>query len=162
MAIEVFLMKRPPVTSTSSQIEIMRKAQRSLEPPSFVKLRPEHRPFWDAVIDARPRSEWDNLGLAQAARVAWLMGSVEVLRADLHAEGLVLTDGNGRDYLNPKDKLILDFERLIMAHLRFWQLGGQHLHGSSALAAKRRAMVHEIESAVDDEEDDDLIPRPGH
>lgn len=45
-------------------------AQAPIEPPSYVTLPDECRPFWDAIVTSRPRDTWNESDLVTAANMA--------------------------------------------------------------------------------------------
>lgn len=48
-----------------------------LEPPAHVLVPPEARPFWDAIVQARPRDTWNPVDLASAANLARVQCALE-------------------------------------------------------------------------------------
>ncbi|WP_353847714.1 terminase [Acidovorax sp.] len=48
-----------------------------LEPPAHVLVPPEARPFWDAIVQARPRSTWNPVDMASAANLARCQAAIE-------------------------------------------------------------------------------------
>ncbi|QYY23969.1 terminase [Diaphorobacter sp. MNS-0] len=63
-------------------------AQGPIEPPPYITLPAACRPFWDAIVTARPRDTWNDADLANAANLARVQHAIEsaVIGSDEHAK----------------------------------------------------------------------------
>ena len=63
-------------------------AQAPIEPPGYVTLPEPCKPFWQAIVTARPRDTWNDADLAQAANLARVLHAIEsaVIGSDEHAK----------------------------------------------------------------------------
>ena len=63
-------------------------AQAPIEPPAYITLPEPCKPFWQAIVTARPRDTWNDADLAQAANLARVLHAIEsaVIGSDEHAK----------------------------------------------------------------------------
>ena len=63
-------------------------AQAPIEPPPYITLPEACKPFWTAIVTARPRDTWNDADLAQAANLARVQQAIEVaaVGSDEHAK----------------------------------------------------------------------------
>ena len=61
-----------------------------LPPPKHVKLRRGDRPFWNAIVTARPRDTWTDSDLCLAASLARCQADIETLQALVDDEGFLI------------------------------------------------------------------------
>lgn len=72
------------------------------EPPEHVHLRPQDRPYWEAIVANRARDEWTDVMLATAAQLARTQADIAEWSAQLESEPAVLASGDGGMHrLNP-------------------------------------------------------------
>lgn len=57
-------------------------AQAPLEPPGYVYLTDEHRPFWNAIVSSRARDTWNDSDLVTAATLARVQCELQKLAVD--------------------------------------------------------------------------------
>ena len=107
----------------------------AIEPPAHVTVPPEARPFWDAIVTARPRDTWNNSDLASAANLARVQHAIGVAEvgSDEHAK----------------------LTRLSMALSRAIAVHPVATVGRSADIAN----AAELERNARQDDEDDLIPR---
>ena len=75
------MSRRQRIDSATGAVEVMAAATRDLSPPKHLKIRKGDRPFWDAVIAERAKSEWTDADLAVAANLARAMADAERIAA---------------------------------------------------------------------------------
>lgn len=121
-----------------------------LNPPEHVTLRPGDRPFWDAIMLARPRDTWNPVDLAHAANLARAQADIEQVQAQLDEQGY-LTE-KGRE--NPLSKVVETLSRRAVLLSRMIHVHAEATVGRSRDAAK----ALENERKAREEGDDDLIP----
>lgn len=63
-------------------------AQAPIEPPPYITLPEPCKPFWQAIVTARPRDTWNDADLANAANLARVQHAIEsaVIGSDEHAK----------------------------------------------------------------------------
>ena len=106
-----------------------------LEPPEHVRVPAAARPFWDAIVQARPRDTWNPVDLASAANLARVQCALE--------ETLIGSDEH------------MKLTRLALALTRAIAVNTVATVGRSADIAKGA----ELERQARQEDGDDLIPR---
>lgn len=106
-----------------------------LEPPAHVQVPPEARPFWDAIVLARPRDTWNPVDLASAANLARVQCALEAV--------LIGSDEH------------MKLSRLALALTRAIAVNTVATVGRSADIAKGA----ELERNARQDDHDDLIPR---
>lgn len=120
-----------------------------LDPPPHVTLRPQDRPFWDAVMMARARDTWTEVDLVTAANLARSQADIEALQAAVDSQGYVV-DGK----INPAAELVEKLTRRCVALKRALHVHAQATVGRSEDASKALG----LERAARAQADDDLIP----
>lgn len=127
--------KRKRSDSASAAIEAAQAAALPpLAPPAHVTVPPEARPFWDAIVTARPRDTWNDADLASAANLARVQ----------HAIGVAMV---GSDEHAKLTRLSMALSRAVAVH-------PVATVGRSADIAN----AAELERAARQDDDDDLIP----
>ena len=61
-----------------------------IAPPAFVRVGKAARPFWDAIVTARPRDTWTDADLILAASLARAYADIEQLQKTLDRDGFIL------------------------------------------------------------------------
>lgn len=110
-------------------------AQAPIEPPGYVTLTDECRPFWQAIVSARARDLWTPADLVQAANLARTLHAIESapVGSDDHAK---LT------------RLAMALARAVAVHPT-----------ATAGRAADQAGANTVERKARQDEGDDLIPR---
>lgn len=123
-----------------------------LQPPTHVRLRESDRPFWNAIVTARPRDTWTDADLVLAGNLARAYADMETLQESIERDGM-LVEGK----VNPACELLDKMTRRALATGRQLMVAtiatvgkAQDIHKGAAL--EREARQHE---------DDDLIPTLG-
>ena len=128
--------KRKRSDSTAAAIAATQAAALGpLEPPEHVRVPAAARPFWDAIVLARPRDTWNPVDLASAANLARVQCALEA--------SLIGSDEH------------MKLTRLALALTRAIAVNTVATVGRSADIAKGA----ELERQARQEDGDDLIPR---
>ena len=106
-----------------------------LEPPAHVLVPAAARPFWDAIVQARPRDTWTDVDMASAANLARVQFAIESAQ--------IGSDEHGK------------LTRLALALTRAIAVNTVATVGRSADIAKGS----ELERSARQDDGDDLIPR---
>lgn len=117
------MSRKKRIDSATAAVEVMQAALQEIEVPDCVPLSEAEIPFWDAVIAARAKSEWNDADLITAAHLARTMAKLTTV-----------TETNEWDKLS---KLILSMRRSLGLDVRSAQRGAD--------VAKRRESAFEIE-----------------
>ena len=149
--------KRPPSNTVASLVGAMQAALAGdIEPPACVNLRPGDRPYWDAVVRARARSEWTDADLVHAGNLARCMADIERIAREVADEGDIITNDKGTPIVNPKHALQETLSRRVMALSRLMQM-----QAASSGAAEDKLKARKAEGsarAAAKSLEDELIP----
>lgn len=136
-------------SSAAAVIAAQAAALGPLDPPAHVSLRAGDRPFWNAIVTARPRDTWTDADLCLAASLARCEADIEVLQALVDADGFLI---EGKPH--PACELIEKATRRALALSRGIAVN------TVATVGRRADIVKgaELERQARDDDDDDLIP----
>lgn len=125
------------------------------EPPKNMRMRPQDRPFWEAIMVSRTRDEWAATDLILAAQLARCQADIEEQSALLEQEGPVVENQRGTPIPNPRHAVLETLTRRQLAMFRSLALAANVKHISpSAMAGDRVAerIAREVASAVAEED----------
>lgn len=106
--------KRQRSDNIEVQTKLMREAIAGIEPPPYIKLGKEERPFWDTIIAAR--ADWTDIDLHNAAALARVQCMIEQQSKTLLAEGPMITNSAGNKVPNPRIKAMRDLATLNLSY----------------------------------------------
>ena len=152
------MTRRQRIDSAAGAVATMAAAARDLSPPSYLKLRRGDRPFWDAVIAERAKSEWTEADLAVAANLARAMADAEKLAG-------YAVDRGGHVNIRVMIVSIASADKLarrIVTLRRALGLDARSQHGEQRDQNKRREHAREIEGGGNPlaDDGDGLLARP--
>lgn len=124
----------------------------TLKPPAHVTLTKAATPFWDAIIQNRPRDRWNDADLAHAAVLARAQCDVEKLQREIAKEGNVI---RGKE--NPKHKLVEMLSKRAVMLARMLHVHAEATTGRSQTQGK--ALELERQARDNTAQHDPLIPR---
>lgn len=134
---------------------IAAQAPAVIEPPEHVQLRDGDRPFWDAVVRARPATTWNVSDLEHAANLARCKADIERLQTEITEEGDIIENGKGTMVVNPRHTLLEVLSRRAVALSRMLHVHAEATCGKSEQQPKRAAPEIEAKAAARSA----LIPR---
>ena len=141
--------RRPRSDSAKAAVQAAQNvALGPLEPPAYVSLREQDKPFWTAIMKARARHTWDDADLVTAATLARAQADIQMLQARIDVEGYVI---EGK--INPAAKMLETLSKRVTSLSRLL-----HTHAEAKLGRARdngKTLALEQEPLPDD----DLIPR---
>lgn len=123
-----------------------------LQPPAHVRLRESDRPFWNAIVTARPRDTWTDADLVLAGSLARAYADMETLQASIDIDGMLI---EGK--INPACDLLDKMARRALAT-------GRQLMVATIATVGKAQDIHKgaaLERGARQHEDDDLIPTLG-
>ena len=152
------MARRQRVDSAAGAVAVMAAAARDLSPPSHLKLRRGDKPFWEAVISERAKSEWTDADLAVAANLARAMADAEKVAAFTVDRGGNVKVSTMMMTIEASDKLA----RRIVTLRRALGLDNRSKNGEQRDVNRRREQAKEIEAGHNPMEGDgdDLLARP--
>lgn len=151
--------KRAPSNSAQSSVAAMINAAKPLpQPPSFVRLTPDHMKFWPAIVRARARDEWADVDLIAAAQLARCMHEIEVEAEALRVEGSVIENARGTQIMNPRHSVLEQLSRRQLALMRSMKIAGATVGPAKEDLLKMRRAERDAE-AVREELEEDLLAK---
>lgn len=149
------MSRRQRIDSATAAVRVLADAVADLEPPAHISVPAGARPFWVAILRARPREDWQAAPslMNAAANLAWTQWQIDQTRRMIDGdqptpEGVAVAQLASQ---------LLKMQRLEMGYLRMLQQHGRAVGGEARDVAKRQAATREIEAGLDD---DDLLARP--
>lgn len=129
--------------------------------PLHIRLNTEHFPFWDAIVRARERSEWNEVDLAVAAQLARCQYDIERESLCLELEGTIVVNDRGTQIANPRVSVLEQLARREMALMRTLQIGGSIAGGDKRTRMAGRQLQKQGEELQKQilNESDDLLAR---
>lgn len=152
------MSRKQRIDSITAKIEVMTGSVREIEPPAHAPLDDDAGPFWDDIIAARAKTEWNDHDLACASDLANAMAQLVANRRKLRDEGEVLTPEGGKAFANPRVAVVHGLHAQIKGARQSLYIHGR-ASGEARDVAKRRALTKEIE-ADNPLAGDDLLARP--
>lgn len=142
--------RRPRSDSAKAAVQAAQNAALGpLEPPAYVTLRPQDKPFWQAIMKARARHTWDEADLVTAATLARAQADILTLQAQIDMEGYVI-DGK----INPAAQMLETLSKRVTSLSRLLHTHAEAKLGRARDNGKTLALEREAE-----QDDDGLIPR---
>lgn len=143
--------RRQRIDSATAAMTVMQKASAGkLNPPTHVSVPKAALPFWEAIIRARPREDWEAAPalMNAAANLAWTQWQIDQMRRTIDGE-IALPEGTAVLQIASG---ILKMQRLEMGYLRVLQQHGRAVDGEARDSAKRKAATrdYEADSQIDD------------
>ncbi len=120
-----------------------------IAPPAFVRVGKAARPFWDAIVTARPRDTWTDADLILAASLARAYADIEQLQKTLDRDGFIL-DGKA----HPAIAIMENMSRRALATGRQLKVDTIATVGKAEDLPKGAALERDARAQLDD----DLIP----
>jgi hypothetical protein len=152
------MARKPRVDSTAVAVQIMIKSTRDLQPPEHAPLVRGAEPFWNEILEAKARSEWNDHDLSCASDLANAMALLVENRRKLVDEGEILANAAGTAMVNPRVSVVHGLHAQIKSARQ-----SLCIHGQGAAKTKdvqrHRAEAKKIE-AGNPLEGNDLLARP--
>ena len=120
-----------------------------IAPPAFVRVSEQAKPFWDAIVTARPRDTWTDADLILAGNLARAYADIETLQQQIEDEGFIL-DGKA----HPAVAILENMSRRALATGRQLKVDTITTVGKSETLPKAAALERDARHQLDD----DLIP----
>jgi len=120
-----------------------------LPPPAFVRVGKAAKPFYDAIVKARPRDTWTDADLILAGNLARAYADIEQLQKTIDRDGLIL-DGKA----HPAIAIMENMSRRALATGRQLKVDTITTVGKSETLPKAAALERDARARLDD----DLIP----
>lgn len=142
--------------SAHVQTKMMEDIANGIQPP--VKLKPEELVFFKIITDAR--AVWTDIDLFHAACLARCMQSIQRNQERLDQEDDIIENNRGTPIANPRFSVLEILTRRSLSLSAKIQVHAAATIGESKLSRGKNTQKREMQKAMDDVEDDDLIARP--
>ncbi len=133
-------MKKPRSNSIEYHVAAFQNAGKTLEPPSYVSLADNARPYYAAIVKNRPPESWNDADLTVAAQLATYQANIVEMEAQVEREGYTVTNGN-RTVAHPLLAIRNQLNSQIVAGLRFLKCHSTATIGDSEKLVSRN-QVH--------------------
>lgn len=150
--------RKARIDSATEAVAVMLKAAKEIEPPAHSPLDDDALAFWDDIIAARAKSEWNGHDLSCASDLANAMAQLVENRRKLRTEGEVVAPAGGKSFVNPRVAVVHGLHAQIKAARQSLNIHGRAA-GEARDIAGRRARAKEIEDG-NPLADEDLLARP--
>lgn len=137
-------------------------AQLKIKPPKHCTLQSGADAFYNAIIDSREKSQWNDVDLARAVTLANYQCMIERNTIELLSEGEVVTNERGTPIMNPRFTVVNTLARLEISLSKSLQTDAASTQGRSQDASGRNKKAAEAKRVIDEFADDDLIPMATH
>ena len=155
--------RRSRSDSSSSAVAAMQAASSGpIKPPASVHLRDGDQPYWDAIVRARAKDSWTDSDLIMAGNLARCLATIEKLQREIDAEGDIITNDRGTPVINPRHTLLETLSRRAVSLSRSLQVHAHATQGDSRDQGKKATKQRQAEKVIEEQDDDDLIPRAMH
>ena len=140
---------------------VIKAAQAAASPlpklPDHVKLNNCDLPFFEAILRARARDEWDDVSVVLAAQLARCQRNIEEEAEKLELEGSVIKNARGTPVMNPRHSVLEQLSRREMAVMRSLRLTGT-ASGDVRDLEKHRKLQRQAEGLREElKDEDDLL-----
>jgi len=120
-----------------------------IAPPVFVRVSKQAKPFWNAIVTARPRDTWTDADLILAGNLARAYADIEALQHQIETEGFIL-DGKA----HPAIAILENMSRRALATGRQLKVDTIATVGKAQNIPKGAELERDARAQLDD----DLIP----
>lgn len=152
------MVRRAASSSTTALMDAMVAAAKPYpEVPAHIRLCDHHMPFWESILRARMREEWNGVTLVIAGQLARCQYDIEHESLMLEMESTVIENCRGTLVANPRGQVLEALARREMALMRSLQIGG-NTDGRQAEKVKSRQLEAKAESVREQlGQEDDLL-----
>ena len=155
-------MKKHRLDTAHGAAETFKSAQVKIAPPAHTNLHKGAEAFYNAIIDSRDASMWNDVDLARAVSLANYQSLIQSNCELLLSEGEVVTSERGAPMQNPRIGVLSMFARLEISLSKALQTDAASTQGRSRDNSKKNKAAQDAKQLLDSFEDDDLIPMATH
>lgn len=143
------MSRRKRSDSVTAQVEAMRRVLDGAPvPPEYLKLEPEHMPYWKAIMDTKDYEMWTPNDLIVAAGLARVQYEIEKYH-DMAIKRTRLAKENDSLVISPLHKIVTDLQAQQASMCRTLQIHARATHGESAYQQYRNKTFHEARKKKD-------------
>lgn len=137
-------------------------AKAVIPPPAHTDLHKGAEPFYNAVINSRDKSQWNEVDLCRAVELSNYQLMIRENNAELKLEGAVVVNERGTPIKNPRFDVVNSLSRLQISLSKSLQTDAASTQGRSRDNAGKNTKAASAKKVIDSFEDDDLIPMATH
>lgn len=153
--------RRQRSDSAAAHVSAVRAAAEGvIEPPAYVDVPDEARPFWDAIMLTRAADSWTPGDLVLASHLARINAEIDDYLTQARENGRVAEGPMGAGP-SPEHKVLKDLHAQSLSLSRSLQVHARATQGESRDQRKRNDL-HQHANEVMNDQDDGLIARPMH
>ena len=151
--------KTRSLDTANGAVELMQSAAAGLpEIPSYINLRQQDLPYFNAILSARAKNEWSHVDLAVAAQLAWTQAEIAKETATLEEEGTIVKNDRGTAVTNPRFRAINEHKQSQLALIKTLALHSTAGRDMRTIQAERQAL-NDAKGVIDNFKDS-LIAQP--
>ena len=137
-------------------------ARLKIDPPAHCDLHKGADVFYNAIIDSRDKTQWNDVDLSRAVTLANHQLMIRDNNALLVEEGSVVVNERGTPIMNPRFSVVNTLTRLEISLSKSLQTDAASTQGRSRDNSKKNKAAQDAKRVVDSFADDDLIPMATH
>lgn len=153
---------RKKFDSVTGAVDLYRSATLKIKPPAHTKLLAGSEDFYNAVIDSRDASMWNDADLSRAVTLANYQMMIRDNTEMLVSEGEVVINERGTPIMNARFSVVNTLTRLEISLSKALQTDAASTQGESRAVSKRNKAGQDMKSVIADAEDDPLLARVQH
>jgi len=137
-------------------------ARLKIAPPAHCDLHKGANDFYNAIIESREKTQWNDVDLSRAVTLANHQLMIRDNNALLVEEGSVVVNERGTPIMNPRFTVVNTLTRLEISLSKSLQTDAASTQGRSQDAAGRNKKAAAAKKVIDTFADNDLIPMATH
>lgn len=152
------MKKRNKIDSAAGAVELFNSALVTIQPPEHCQLHAGAEAFYNAIIESRDASMWNDVDLSRAVTLANYQVMIRDNTERLLAEGEVIQNDRGTPIMSPRFSVVNTLTRLEISLSKALQTDAASTQGESRAVAKRNKASAEVRAVVESLPHDGLIP----
>lgn len=148
--------------TAAGESQLFASAKLKIKPPAHCDLHEGADEFYNAIIDSREKTQWNDVDLSRAVTLANHQLMIRDNNALLVEEGSVVVNDRGTPIMNPRFTVVNTLTRLEISLSKSLQTDAASTQGRSQDASGRNKKAAHAKQVLDSFEDDDLIPTATH
>lgn len=145
--------------STDVSIAAFKAATTNIDPPSYLKIDEDARPFWDDIIATKSLNSWTPNDLIVAATLSRTYRDIEKYMNLVEKNTRLTKTESGGIRVNAAHRVLVDLIPQAAAMARSIQVHARATQGESRDQSKTNLIYREARNSIN-YIDNDLIPRP--
>jgi hypothetical protein len=127
------------------------------EIPAHIKVRPQDKPYLNAILSSRARDEWSDVDIAVANQLAWTQCEIAKEVLTIESEGTVVPNDRGTMVTNPRFRAINEHKQSQLALMKTLALHSMAKKDPREETNKRTALM-KTKKVLNDMQDSLIAP----